>query len=227
MSYSSLVGCRFWLDFQRFYKFFIDSFHLPEVFLRYVRRLWKNRCATCSINLKTAFQTFSSCLLHQLLFAVIAAVVVFVTSSPYLARAPLYILRFSLCIFYEHRRKDEHFKPSIFETAPIIASIEPERSMSACAMNTFKPFFFLQDKVANIWCSISVLIKVKRVLTQTQIIKLRLVIAFYARERWMLCQSALWEFIGTLLSLNATFTFPIMHFIYSPKFCISIVFSFS
>lgn len=29
-----------------------------------------------------------------------------------------------------------------------------------------------EDKVANIWCSISVLIKVKRVLTQTQIIKL-------------------------------------------------------
>ena len=123
--------------------------------------------------------------------------------------------------------KDEHFKPSIFETAPIIASIEPEKSMSACAMNTFKTFFFLQDKVANIWCSISVLIKVKRVLTQTQIIKLRLVIAFYARERCMLCQSALWEFIGTLLSLNATFTFPIMHLICSPKFCISIVFSFS
>ena len=147
--------------------------------------------------------------------------------SPYLARAPLYILRFSLCIFYEHCRKDEHFKPSIFETAPIIAKIEPEKSMSACAMNTFKNFFFLQDKVANIWCSISVLIKVKRVLTQTQIIKLRLVIAFYARERWMLCQSALWDFIGTLLSLNATSTFPMMHLICSPKFCLSIVFNFS
>ena len=53
--------------------------------------------------------------------------------------------------------------------------------MSACAMDTFKTFF-LQDKVGNIWCSISVLIKVKRVLTQTQIIKLRLVIAFYARD---------------------------------------------
>ena len=62
--------------------------------------------------------------------------------------------------------------------------------MSACAMNTFKTdFFFLQDKVANIWCSISVLIKVKRILSQTQIIKLRLVIAFYARYRSMLCQS--------------------------------------
>ena len=90
-----------------------------------------------------------------------------------------------------------------------------------------KLFFFLQDKVANIWCSISVLIKVKRVLTQTQIIKLRLVIAFYARDWSVLCQSALWDFFGTLLSLNATSTFPVMHLICPPKFCISIVFNFS
>ena len=124
--------------------------------------------------------------------------------------------------------KTNLLKPRVFETAAFIASIQSGKSMSACAMNTFKTsFFFLQDKVANIWCSISVLIKVRRVLTQTQIIKLRLVIAFYARDRWMLCQSALWEFIGTLLSLNATSTFPIMHLICSPKFCISIVFNFS
>ena len=133
-----------------------------------------------------------------MLFDVVTAVVIFVAPSPYLARAPLYILRFSLCIFYEHRRKDERFETSIFETATFIASIEPEKSMSACAINTFKTvFFFIQDKVANIWCSISVLVKVKRVLTQTQIIKLRLVIAFYARDWSMLCQSALWDFFGT------------------------------
>ena len=146
MSYFSLVGCRFWLEFQRFCKFFIGSFHLQGVFLRYVRRLWKID-ALLSIIFKNCILKLSSCFFHQLLFAVIAAVVVFVTSCPYQARAPLYILRFSLCIFYEHRRKDEHFKPSIFETAPIIASIEPEKSMSACAMNTFKTFFFSRTRL--------------------------------------------------------------------------------
>ena len=124
--------------------------------------------------------------------------------------------------------KTNVLKPRVFETAAFIASIQSGKSMLACAMNTFKTsFFFLQDKVANIWCSISVLIKVKRVLTQTQIIKLRLVIAFYARDWSMLCQSALWDFFGTLLTLNATSTFPIMHLICSPKFCISVVFNFS
>ena len=124
--------------------------------------------------------------------------------------------------------KTNVLKPRVFETAAFIASILSGKSMSACAMNTFKTsFFFLQDKVANIWCSISVLIKVKRVLTQTQIIKLRLVVAFYARNWSMLCQSALWDFFGTLLTLNATSTFPIMHLICFPKFCISIVFNFS
>ena len=86
--------------------------------------------------------------------------------------------------------------PRIFETAAFIASIQSEKSMSACAMNTIKTVFFLQDKVANIWCSISVLIKVKRVLNQTQIIKLRLVIAFYARDRSMLCQMHCGTFLG-------------------------------
>ena len=124
--------------------------------------------------------------------------------------------------------KTNVLKPRIFETAAFIASIQPGKSMSACAMNTFKTdFFFLQDKVANIWCSISVLIKVKRVLTQTQIIKLRLVIAFYARDWSILCQSALWDFFGTLLSLNATSTFPIMYLICSPNVCISIFFNCS
>ena len=118
--------------------------------------------------------------------------------------------------------------PRVFETAAFITSIQSGKSMSACAMNTFKTsFFFLQDKVANIWCSISVLIKVKRVLTQTHVIKLRLVNAFYARDWSMLCQSALWDFLGTLLWLNATSTFPIMLLICSPKSCISIVFNFS
>ena len=93
--------------------------------------------------------------------------------------------------------KTNVLKPRVFETAAFIASIQSGKSMPACAMNTFKTsFFFLQDKVANIWCSISVLIKVKRVLTQTQIIKLRLVNAFYARDWSMLCQSALWDLIG-------------------------------
>ena len=124
--------------------------------------------------------------------------------------------------------KTNVLKPRVFETDAFIASIQSGKSMPACAMNTFKTsFFFLQDKVANIWCSISVLIKVKRVLTQTQIIKLRLVNAFYARDWSMLCQSALWDFLGTLLWLNATSTFPIILLICSPKSCISIVFNFS
>ena len=115
--------------------------------------------------------------------------------------------------------KTNVLKPRVFETAAFITSIQPGKSMSACAMNTFKTsFFFLQDKVANIWCSISVLIKVKRVLTQTQIIKLRLVNAFYARDLVGFVPKCTMGLFGTLLSLNATSTVPIMHLIFPQIF---------
>ena len=38
--------------------------------------------------------------------------------------------------------KTNVLKPRVFETAAFIASIEPGKSMSACAMNTFKTVFF-------------------------------------------------------------------------------------
>ena len=215
MSYFSLVGCRFWLDFQWFCKFFIGSFHLQGVFLRYVRRLWKIDALLSII--------FKNCILNvfQLLFSSIAFCCYrccrrfrYIVSLPSEGPA-LHTQAFTAHFLWTPPKKTNILKPRIFETAAFIAS-----KIHVCMCNEYieNCFFFLQDKVANIWCSISVLIKVKRVLSQTQIIKLRLVIAFYARYRSMLCQSALWDCFWTLLSLNATSTFPIMHLICSPKF---------
>ena len=142
MSNFSLVGCRFWLDFQRFYKFFIGSFHLQEVFLRYVRRLWKIDALLSII--------FKNCILNvfQLLFSSIAFCCYrlcrrfrYIISLPSEGPA-LHTQVFTVHFLWTPPKKTNVLKPHIFETAAFLASIKPEKSMSACAMNTFKTVFF-------------------------------------------------------------------------------------
>ena len=137
MSNFSLVGYRFWLDFQWFYKFFIGSFHLQEVFLRYVWRLWKIDALLVVLILKLHFKRFPVAYYINYFFMLSLLSSFSLLWLHYLlARAALYTLRFLLCIFYEHRRKDERFNTSYFWNG-CFYSQHPARKIYVCICDEY------------------------------------------------------------------------------------------
>lgn len=143
MSNFSLVGCRFWPDFQRFYKFFIGSFHLQEVSLRYVYEDSEKWMRYLVLYLKNCILNVFQLLISSIAFCCYHCCrrFLYIISLPSEGPA-LHTQVFTVHFLWTPAKKTNVLKPRILETAAFIASIKPGKSMSACAMNTFKTDFF-------------------------------------------------------------------------------------